>query len=141
MTAADATVEVPVADDPSIGLELPTISDDYMRSWLAHVQGYTLVILRKTHRYRPSATDPIVREHGRRNMALERSGLLAIVCPARDDSDLAGICIFAVSPHRAAEILSEDPGVKAGIFSFGVHSVVGFPGSCLPADSDVNTSA
>lgn len=41
---------------------------------------------------------------------------------------LAGVCIFTVSPERAAEIFSEDPGVKAGIFSFEVHPVGGFPG-------------
>ena len=133
MTAADATVEVPVADDPSIGLELPTITDDYMRSRLTEAESYTLLILKKTPKYSRPAADPIVREHGRRNMALQRSGLMPIVCPSRDDSDLSGVCIFTVSPERAAEIYAEDPGVKAGIFTFDVHRVGGFPGSTLPA--------
>jgi len=132
-----AVMEVPGADDPSIALELPAITDEYMRSRLTQARSYTLLILRKTPKYKRPEADPIVWEHGRRNMALQQSGLMPIVCPARDDSDLAGICIVAVSRERAGEILSEDPGVKAGIFSFDVHAVGGFPGSTLPAESDV----
>ena len=135
MTAPDTAIEVPIADDAAIGLELPTITDDYMQSRLGRAQSYALVILKKTPKYEPPRTDPIVWEHGRRNMALEQHGLLSIVCPVRDDSDLAGICIFALSPERVAEVMTEDPGVKAGIFSFEVHPIAGFPGAALPAES------
>lgn len=138
MTTPDVTIEVPEADNASIGLELPTITDEHMRSRLSEARSYTLLILRKTPEYSRPAADPVVWEHGRRNMALQQSGLMPIVCPARDDSDLAGICIFTVSPERAAEILSEDPGVKAGIFTFEVHAVGGFPGSTPPTQTQVD---
>ena len=137
MSAAAPVTEVPVADNALIGLELPTITDEYMRARLTEARSYTLLILKKTRKYSRPAADRIVWEHGRRNMALQQSGLMPIVCPARDDSDLAGICIFTVSPERAAEILSQDPGVKAGIFTFDVHPVGGFPGSTLPTESQV----
>jgi hypothetical protein len=133
VTAPETALAVPTSEDASIGLKLPTITDDYMRSRLTQAQSFTLLVLKKTPKYSRPAADPVVWEHGRRNMALQQSGLMPIVCPALDDSDLAGICIFMVSPERAAEIFSEDPGVKAGIFSFDVHPVGGFPGSALPA--------
>jgi hypothetical protein len=137
VTAPETTIAVPMSDSASIGLELPTITDEYMQSRLTEAQSYTLLILKKTPKYSRPAADRVVWEHGRRNMALQRSGLMPIVCPARDDSDLSGICIFTVSPERAAEIYAEDPGVKAGIFTFDVHRVGGFPGSTLPTETQV----
>jgi hypothetical protein len=137
VSAVAPITEIPVADNASIGLELPTITDEYMRARLTQARSYTLLILKKTPKYSRPAADPIIWEHGRRNMALQRSGLMPIVCPVRDDSDLAGICIFTVSPERAGKILSEDPGVKAGIFTLDVHPVGGFPGSTLPTESQV----
>jgi hypothetical protein len=65
-------------------------------------------------------------------MSFKQAGLMPIVCPIRDESDWAGICILTVSLDRAAGIFSEDPGVTAGIFTFEVHPVGGFPGSALP---------
>lgn len=65
-------------------------------------------------------------------MALQQAGLMPVVCPVAGASEWAGIGNLAVAPERAAEIFSEDPGVKAGIFTFEVHPVVGFPGSTLP---------
>jgi hypothetical protein len=128
VSAAPAITQVPVADNGSIGLELPTISDEDMRARLTLARSYTLLILKKTPKYSRPAADPIIWEHGRRNIALQQSGVMPIVCPARDDSDLAGICIFTVSPERVAQILGQDPGVKAGIFTFDLHPVGGFPG-------------
>jgi hypothetical protein len=141
VTGPDGTIVVPEAGDAAIGLELPAITDDYMRSRLPQAQGYTLALLRTTPKYSRPAADQIVWEHGRRNMALQQSGLMPIVCPVRDDSDLAGLGIFTVRPERVEEILREDPGVKAGIFSFEVHPIVGFPGSSLPEESHVVAQA
>jgi hypothetical protein len=135
MSDPNGTIAVPEVNDAAIDLELPAISDDYMRSRLSQAEGYTLVLLRTTSKYSRPAADTVVWEHGRRNMALQESGLMPIVCPVRDDSDLAGLGIFTVPPERVAQILSEDPGVKAGIFTFEVHPIVGFPGSSLPKQS------
>lgn len=32
--------------------------------------------------------------------------------------------------------MEDDPGVRAGVFTYGVHPVRGFPGDALPGDGD-----
>jgi hypothetical protein len=137
MTTPDATIEVPLADDSALGLELPTITDEFMTQQLHESQSYTLLILKRTPKLRRPEVDPIIWEHGRRNIALQGAGLMPIVCPVRDESEWAGIGILTVPLERAAEIFTEDPGVKAGIFTFEVHPVGGFPGSTLPTETQV----
>ena len=137
MSATGSGNAVPLADDTALGLDLPTISDEFMRERLAQAQSYALVIMRRNAKLKRPEVDPIIWEHGRRNMALQEAGLMPIVCPVRDESEYAGICILTVSLDRAREIFSEDPGVKAGIFALEVHPVGGFPGSALPRGSDV----
>jgi hypothetical protein len=133
MTTPNATIDVPVPDEALIGLELPTITDEFMKQRLAGSESYTLWLLKRTPKLKRPEADPIIWEHGRRNMALQQAGLMPIVCPVRDESEWAGIGILTVSPERAAEIFTQDPGVKAGIFTFDVHPVAGFPGSTLPS--------
>ncbi len=115
-------------------MDLPDITDEDMKAGAASARTYTLMILRKTPKY---ASDPnaqtIVWEHGRRNYALRAAGLLSIVCPVRDDSDLAGIGIFNADLEQTTEILDGDPGVQAGIFTYEAHLCRGFPGDSLPA--------
>jgi hypothetical protein len=108
------------------------ISDDYMRERLAKAKTYTLVLLRITPKRREAGADAIVWEHGRRNFSLREQGLLPIVCPVTDDSGWAGMGLFDVPPDEVVTIMDADPGVQAGIFSYEVHPVLGFPGSCLP---------
>jgi hypothetical protein len=143
VSIAEAGSRIPLADDAAIGRELPTITDEQMKGRLPLVRDYTLMILRKTSRYTRPEVDPIIWEHGRRNMALQDAGLMPIVCPIRDDGEFAGIGILTVPRDRVAEILSQDPGVKAGIFTFEVHPVGGFPGSALPMEphADAHVSA
>lgn len=138
MTTPEATIEVPVPDDASIGLALPSITDEFMRQRLSESQSYTLWLLKRTAKLKRPEVDPIIWEHGRRNMALQQAGVMPIVCPVHDESEWAGIGILTVSPERAAEIFTQDPGVKAGIFTFEVHPVGGLPGSTLPSESQVN---
>lgn len=127
-----SAVAVRTADDSAIGLELPTITDEHMRAELADTQPYTLLVLKKTAQYSRPDADAVVWEHGRRNFGLRDTGLMPIVCPIVDSSECAGIGIFTASPERVSEIMSEDPGVKAGVFAFEIYSIIGFPGSALP---------
>lgn len=116
------------------GVPLPTIDDETMRTRIGRAQAYTAVLLRKTAAFVRPDVDPIVWEHGRRNMALVEHGVLAIVLPANEDpSDLAGLGIFSASPQEVSEIMEHDPGVQAGIFTYEVHPIRGIPGSSLPA--------
>ena len=115
-----------------VGRVLPIISDDTMRVRLAGTASYAAILLRATETFVRPAADPIVWEHGRRNMALAEAGLLAIVLPVIDDTSLAGIGIFAATTEDTRAIMDDDPGVRAGIFTYDVHPVRGFPGASLP---------
>ncbi len=109
-----------------------TYTDEMMRERLAKAASYTLVLLRRTDRYGMDGTPEVVWEHGRRNMGLQADGVLPIVCPVGDDTDLAGIGIFVDDPQTVRSIMDADPGIQAGIFSYTVHPCRGFPGSALP---------
>jgi len=89
------------------------------------------MVLRTTPTFVRPDVDPIVWEHGRRNMALVEAGLLPIVLPVSYDSGLAGFGVFALTPEDVMTVMDADPGVRAGIFTYDVHPVRGFPGSAL----------
>jgi hypothetical protein len=108
------------------------ITDGKMREWLQATVPYTVMILRRAAEMPTSDQEKIIWEHGRRNMELQADGLLPIVCPVPDDSDVVGIGIFAADPEQVIAIMEDDPGVKAGIFSYEVHPCRSLPGSTLP---------
>ena len=107
------------------------ITDEQMRAQMANTRSYSLVILRRGPKRNTDGVDAVIWEHGRRNFALRADGLLSIVCPVRDGSDVCGIGIFNVDPKEAASIMDGDPGVKAGVFVYEVHPARSFPGDAL----------
>ena len=111
---------------------MTTITDDMMRERIAQTKSYTVVILRKTTKYGEPDTDKIIWEHGRRNFQLREEGLLPIVCPVRDESDVSGVGIFTATPEEVKKLYDEDPGVKAGVFTYEIHACRSFPGDSLP---------
>jgi hypothetical protein len=113
-------------------MTLPVISDETMRERLQGVRPYTAVLLRATDKCVRPDVDHVIWEHGRRNFALREQGVLAIVLPVDDDSDWAGLGIFTAPPDEVRAIMDQDPAVMAGIFTYEVHPVRGFPGSSLP---------
>ena len=58
--------------------------------------------------------------------------MLAIVCPVPDDSALCGMGIFTGTVEETTALMADDPGVRAGVFTFEVHPVRSFPGDALP---------
>jgi hypothetical protein len=114
------------------GVPLPQISDETMRERIARAQPYTAMLLRKTAKFARPDVDPIVWEHGRRNMALVDHGVLAIVLPVNNDpGNWAGLGIFTADLDETSEIMDHDPGVTAGVFTYEVHPVSGFFSSSL----------
>lgn len=126
MTAS--SVPLP-ADDTSVR---PQITDEYMQEMLATSRTYTAMLLRLTPKAAEAGAEKVIWEHGRRNFMLRAAGTLPIVCPATDDTDWAGVAIFDASPEEVARIMADDPGVQAGVFTYELHPVCGFPGSALP---------
>ena len=112
---------------------MPGITDEYMREMLTRTKAYSLVLLTKTVQRDAPAADRVVWEHGRRNFALRAEGKLSIVCPVTDAGALAGLGIFSCSIEETRRIMDEDPGVRAGIFTYEVHPVRSFPGDSLPS--------
>jgi hypothetical protein len=111
---------------------LPEISDDDMRRMMATTQPYSVVVLHRGPRYADNGARAIIWEHGRRNFALRAAGRLAVVCPVHDDSDLAGIGIFAADVAETEALMAEDPAVRAGVLVSEVHASRSFPGDALP---------
>jgi hypothetical protein len=109
------------------------ISDEYMKEMLGQSKYYTIVLLRPGAKYGDTPeVGQMIWEHGRRNFALRAEGVLRIVGPVADDSDLSGIGIFDAPVDEVARIMDGDPGVQAGIFTYEIHPIRSFPGDALP---------
>jgi hypothetical protein len=111
---------------------MTAITDEQMRALMPTAQPYSVVILRVGPNRQMSGVDDIIWEHGRRNFSLRADGVLSIVCPVRDGSDVCGIAIFAVGSEETGSIMDGDPGVEAGVFVYEVHPCRSFPGDALP---------
>jgi hypothetical protein len=109
------------------------ISDEYMNEQRARTRPYTLMLLKKTAGFDREDAWPIVWEHGRRNFALRADGLVSIILPVADDGELAGLCVFNVEADEVGRLMDDDPGVRAGIFTYELHPCLGFPGDALRA--------
>lgn len=116
------------------GPDLPAVTDDEMRERLGRTRDYTLIVLRTTEKFVRPDVDSIIWEHSRRNMALATAGLMPIVMPCGDDTDVAGIGVLTGTDAEVRALMDADPGVRAGIFTYEVHPVRGFPGAALPSD-------
>jgi hypothetical protein len=107
-------------------------TDDEMAALLPTARPYSVVVLRAGPNYGAEDARPIVWEHGRRNFGPRDDGALAVVLPVMDDSDVCGIGVFTGSVDETIAIMVDDPGVRAGVFTFEVHPSMGFPGDTLP---------
>jgi len=108
------------------------ITDEFMRQMLPTAKTYSLLILKAGPKRHAPGVDKIIWEHGRRNFALRADGVMPIVCPVADGSDVCGIGIFSTGLEETRQIMDEDPGVKAGVFVYELHACRGFPGQSLP---------
>jgi uncharacterized protein YciI len=108
------------------------ITDEYMQQMHSKTRPYTLVILKAGPKKDEDGAEKIIWEHGRRNHALRVDGILSVVCPISDGSNVCGIGIFNASVEEVKKIMDEDPGVQAGIFVYEIHPSRSFPGDSLP---------
>jgi hypothetical protein len=107
------------------------VTDEEMAALLATSRDYCLVVLHPTE-LKNESTRPIVFEHGRRNMELRRDGKMPIILRVTTDADIAGLGIFTTNEDETRAIMEEDPAVLAGLFTYDVLPVKGFPGDALP---------
>jgi hypothetical protein len=111
---------------------VPEITDEYMNAMLPTTREYTAVVLKAGPQISQPGVEKVIWEHGRRNFALRADGLLAIVCPVTDGSGVTGVAVFDASPEKTRELMDDDPGVRAGVFTYEVHPCRSFPGDRLP---------
>jgi hypothetical protein len=111
---------------------MTTVTDDDIRQRIAKTKEYCIVILKAGSNRHREGVEKIIWEHGRRNFALREEGVLSIVCPVADGSEVSGIGIFNAGIDRVRAIMDEDPGVREGVFVYEIHPCRSFPGDCLP---------
>lgn len=111
---------------------MTAFSDDDMNAMLGTAKTYSLMILRDGPNASAEDAPAAVWEHGRRNFALRADGRLAVVLPVMDSSGVCGVGVFTTSVEETVAIMNDDPGVRAGVFTFEVHPCMGFPGDALP---------
>jgi len=118
---------------------LPVVTGEMLRDALQRTRPYTVCILKATPAYQPpgpareSWVADLIWEHGKRNYALYLAGLMRIVCPIGDGSGTTGVGIFDADPDEADQMMRQDPGVKAGLFTYEIHATQTFPQSTLTA--------
>ena len=111
---------------------MKTITNEFMMSMLSKTKQYTLVLLKAGPQINHPDFNAMLWEHARRNFALREEGLLSIVCPVTDESDLKAIGIFNTDAQTTKQLMEEDICVQAGIFTFDIHPTKSFPGDSLP---------
>jgi hypothetical protein len=119
--------------------DLPEVSEEAFATARQTVRTFTAVILRPGAAFQPpgpgrsSEFMATVLAHGKRNYALHLAGLMPIICPVADGSDVVGLGVFDASPEDVERIMAADPAVQAGILGYEIHPTWSFPGSTLPA--------
>jgi hypothetical protein len=111
---------------------MTAITDEFMQQMLSTTRKYCIFILKAGPNKHMDGAEKIIWEHGRRNFALRADGILSIVCPISDGSNVAGVGIFNANAEEVKKIMDEDPAVKAGVLVYEIHACRSFPGDSLP---------
>ena len=108
------------------------ITDEFMKEMLGKTKNYCIVILRDGPNCERQEAEKIIWEHGRRNFALRRDGVMPIVCPFVGESDVAGVEIFDKPVDEVRQLMEDDPAVKEGVLIYRIYRCKSFQGDCLP---------
>lgn len=109
-----------------------TVTDEQIQTLAATAKPYSLALLQWGLERTRDGADAIELEHQRRMVSLRAEGVIAILCPVASGT-VAGVAIMTVPAEEAAEIMAEDPCVRAGMMRSEIHPCHGFPGDALPA--------
>lgn len=109
-----------------------TVTDEQVQALAATAKPYSLALLHWGPARTMDGAHAIEREHQRRMVSLRAEGVIAILCPVASDT-VAGVAIMTVPAEEAAEIMAEDPCVRAGMMRCEINPCHGFPGDALPA--------
>jgi uncharacterized protein YciI len=91
----------------------------------AGFEKYTLVLLKRGEKWNPNAPEfiDVIRQHHALVKQMIDQGSLAIAGPFApgDQGELLGVSIFRVAAEQTAELLKDDPIVKAGLLKPEMH--------------------
>jgi hypothetical protein len=116
---------------------LPAVTDEMLQASLATTRPYTIVILKGGPGFSAPGPDrdpevaATIWKHGKRNFALRTAGLLRVVCPVADGSEVSGVGIFDAEPAEVERIMAADPAVMAEILRYEIHPTRTFASSTL----------
>lgn len=105
---------------------MPDITQEFIMAKVATAKPHTLVILKRGPNY--DSTGHLHMEHLKHIFTMREAGQQVLTCPIMDEGEIVGIGLFALSNEEAAALTAEDPGVKAGRFTFEVLNCMGIPG-------------
>ena len=112
--------------------QIEIISDEEFRENLTKAKSYVGIILLEGPNYNSPEAKALIYQHGKRNMSLRKAGKFPIIFPVTDGGKIKGLGAFCVSEDEVKEIMDGDPAVQAGVFTYEIHAVRGFPGATLP---------
>jgi uncharacterized protein len=113
---------------------MPDAFDRQIQETVAQGRGYTLVLLWEgpIRDQTEAEADRLQREHLCYLFTLRNDGSLRLNGPVVDDSELAGIAIFAGQDQDGVRALAEaDPSVRAGRLRVDVRPLFGIPGDAI----------
>jgi uncharacterized protein YciI len=89
------------------------------------LEQYTLVLLKRGDKWNPNAPGfaDVMHQHFTflKQMIEHEKMAISGPFPRSDDEDLRGVAIFRVASEESAELMQEDPGVKAGLLRTEIH--------------------
>lgn len=98
---------------------------------LSAMKEYTLVLLKAGPNIDSDTANQIIWEHGARNLQLQNEGIMPIICPVFDESELKGAVLLTTDEATTESLMRDDPAISAGIFMFEMHPCKSFPGDSL----------
>jgi hypothetical protein len=108
------------------------ITPDSIMAEVAKARGLTVVLLKKGPNF--ESTQHLQMEHLKHIFTMRHAGQQLLTLPIREEtSEFAGIAVYATADkEEAARLTAEDPGVKAGRFTFEILSCMALPGDVIP---------
>ncbi len=108
---------------------------EFLQEIVSKVKPYSLVFLIKgsNRNQEGGAMDEIQFSHLKYLNDLRDKGFLPIHGPLGDDGNVVGIGIYnSADIEQVKQWCEDDPGYKAGRFTYEIHPFFTFPGSTLP---------
>jgi hypothetical protein len=125
--------------------QIPTITKEDFGKMIAATRTYTVLILHAGPRYeapgpgRSSEVTGIITAHAMRNTAMQKAGLMPIVCPIGDGTNTTGIGVFDLTVEETTKVMDGDPAVQAGVLTYELHACFSLPIVAPQATSEGGT--